>query len=285
MSNKAMAILVDLFSSAELDVIKLIHDSAIIRTYQPDSFLCRQGELEDTFYILLEGQVDIYRSAEGQRILLDYFTEGDCFGEMSLILDVPRTADVVASGAVRVMEIDRQNFNDLLSSNNELLLTVVRFLLNRLLTQEDRRIVQLARQKRQSLDAPQVFISYARQNEAFVRKLASGLNHHKINAWVDIHEIEAGKSWARQIGKALDSCELMLLILSETSMNSVNVEDEWNYYLDKSKPIIPVLYERCDVPYRLHKLHYIDFTSETFENGLSQLVANLHQYMNDMRPT
>ena len=94
-----------------------------------------------------------------------------------------------------------------------------------------------------------------------------------------MHEIEAGKSWARQIGKALDTCKIMLLVLSPTSVDSGNVEDEWNYYLDKGKPIIPVLFQRCDVPYRLHKLHYIDFTANTFESALSQLIANLHHYM------
>ncbi|MEQ8674687.1 MAG: TIR domain-containing protein [Aggregatilineales bacterium] len=277
--HKAMAILVDIFNTADLETVKLIHDTARVMEYPTQTVLCHEGEIEHTFYVILEGQVDIYRTEDGETMLLDYLTEGDCFGETALILDVPRTAQVVTSGIALVLEITREDFNELIRSNNQLLMALVQLVLKRILTQEDRRLMQLARQKKTANTAPTVFVSYARENEGFVRKIASGLNQHKINLWVDVHEIEAGKSWARQIGKALDTCKIMLLVLSPTSVDSGNVEDEWNYYLDKGKPIIPVLFQRCDVPYRLHKLHYIDFTANTFESALSQLIANLHHYM------
>jgi hypothetical protein len=67
----------------------------------------------------------------------------------------------------------------------------------------------------------------------------------------------------------------MVLVLSSNAVDSENVEDEWNYYLDQGKPIIPILHESCHIPYRLYKLHYIDFVQVDYEDALVQLVASL----------
>lgn len=50
--------------------------------------------------------------------------------------------------------------------------------------------------------------------------------------------ITAGKSWARQVGEALDRCDTMLLVVSPRSIASDNSDDEWNYFLDKKKSVI-----------------------------------------------
>jgi hypothetical protein len=125
------------------------------------------------------------------------------------------------------------------------------------------------------LRQPEVFISYSRADEAFARKLSQDLIKEKINLWMDVLHIGSGESWARQIGAALDTCKVMLLILSPDSMQSENVEDEWNYYLDKKKVVLPVLHRACDVPYRLHKLQYIDFLNKPYESSVSRVISDI----------
>jgi hypothetical protein len=56
-----------------------------------------------------------------------------------------------------------------------------------------------------------------------------------------------GQKLGRQIGEALDGCQMMLLVLSPNSVISENVEDEWNYYLTK-KPVVTVLYQPVNCP-------------------------------------
>ena len=279
MDETRLNLLLDLFPSAQPEVIEQIYEGAQIREFESGSLICKEGEPGESFFVILDGQIDVYRTEDHQRILLNYMTRGECFGELSLILDVPRTADLVAAGVVTALEITRSRFSGLIKDDNAILLTLVRRLLERMLRQEDRRVIQQAALQREPDKGQRVFISYARVDEAFARQLASLLKQHGINAWLDVIELGAGKSWSREIGKALDECVVMLLIMSPDSIASENVEDEWNYYLDKSRVIVPVLHETCNIPYRLHKLQYIDLSARDFEKSLSQLITCLNSHL------
>ena len=57
------------------------------RVAMPDERLIAAGERGDQMYFISSGVVQA--TAGGQRFLL---TRGDCFGEMALVLDVPRQA-------------------------------------------------------------------------------------------------------------------------------------------------------------------------------------------------
>ncbi len=71
----------------------------------------------------------------------------------------------------------------------------------------------------------------------------------------------------------MDRCVLMVLIVSPHSMSSENSDDEWNYFLDKRKEVIPVLFEPAEIPFRLKKLQYVDFAAQAFDSALTQLTV------------
>lgn len=272
----ALKTLLEIFPDIDPSVVQSLLDCGEIKRYPEKVRLCQNGEIEDVFYVLLEGQVDIYRYVEGEPELVDYLPKGTCFGEIALILDAPRTGDVVTSEPSEVLEISRSRFNDLAEKTPEILKTVTRLVLERMLRQEERRLLQLVKYQKQRVLAQQIFVSYSRKDDLFVRKLTRHLKEHRFNVWLDVFNIRAGTSWARQIGEALDHCQIMLLILSPDSLASENVEDEWNYYLDKKKTIVPIVYRKCDIPYRLFKLQHINFAELTYGSALTQLIANLN---------
>lgn len=276
--ERALDVLRLIFSNVTDDILQQLVAAATMRRYPDKARLCREGETEDVFYVLLEGQADIYRHPEGEPILVDYLRAGQCFGELALILDMPRTGDVIVSDSALVLEIRREAFNRLSAAHPELLRTITRLVIERMLQQEENRLVQLSRQQKQQPARPQIFVSYSHRDRPFAARLTTHLKEHRLNVWLDKFEIRAGRSWARQIGEALDNSRLMLLILSPDSLASENVEDEWNYYLDKKKPIVPVLYQPCEIPYRLFKLQYIDFVTLPYGSALAQLIANLNMY-------
>src|SRR5207249_2437736 len=43
----------------------------------------------------------------------------------------------------------------------------------------------------------------------------------------------------------------------------------------EEKRVVPVLYKSCQIPYRLRRLHYVDFTRE-FDTGLTRLLEDLN---------
>lgn len=277
-STQALPILFRLFPEIDPGIVQLLYDSATLRKYPAKTVLCKNGEIEDSFYILLDGQVDVYRYSQGESFLVDYLPGGSCFGEIALILDEPRSGDVITSEPSKVLEMNRTKFFELSEKHPQLLRAITQMILKRMLRQEERRLLQLSKHHKKFLPSSSVFVSYSRNDLAFTSKLATHLKAHRFNVWLDVFELQAGGSWGRQIGEALDTCRLMLLILSPDSLTSEKVEDEWNYFLDNGKPIIPILYQKCDIPYRLFKLQYINFITPKYGSALTQLIANLNQF-------
>jgi hypothetical protein len=105
-----------------------------------------------------------------------------------------------------------------------------------------------------------VFISYARTDEAFARQIASLLSKEGLNVWIDVQDIPAGERWSNAIQQGLDAAEVMLLVITPESMTSKNVADEWMYFRDKDKPIIPLILRPAEMHYRLSSLQWVDFS-------------------------
>ena len=118
------------------------------------------------------------------------------------------------------------------------------------------------------------FFSYARNDSEFVLKLAKELRAVGANLWLDQLDILGGQHWDRAVEKALKSCKGMIAVLSPESVASDNVMDEVSYALEEGKLVVPVLIRSCDIPYRLRRVQYIDFTAD-YDTGFSQLLRAL----------
>ncbi|MFQ5630392.1 MAG: toll/interleukin-1 receptor domain-containing protein [bacterium] len=118
------------------------------------------------------------------------------------------------------------------------------------------------------------FICYARQDKEFARKLANGLRQNGVGIWMDVLDIPAGVRWDRAVEKALRKAERLLVILSPDAVESENVQDELAFAFDRKKPIVPVRFRACEIPFRLLRLQYIDFTGD-YDTALQELLASL----------
>lgn len=125
------------------------------------------------------------------------------------------------------------------------------------------------------METQQYFFSYSRKDADFVIKLAGDLKKAGINVWVDQLDILPGARWDDSIEKGLRNAGGMLVVLSETSIQSENVMDEVSYALEKGKRVVPLLIHNCDVPFRLARLQYIDFTKD-YTSALQYLVQTLN---------
>ena len=75
------------------------------------SAVVREGEPGDRFYVVLAGLMAVSQASLGARRLL---RPGDSFGEVSLALDVPRTASVRALTPTTVASCDRVTFDEII---------------------------------------------------------------------------------------------------------------------------------------------------------------------------
>jgi cyclic nucleotide-binding protein len=65
-----------------------------------------EGERGDLFYVVADGELEVTVAGEHVRFL----GRGDCFGEIALLRDVPRTASVAARTAVLLDALDGVSF-------------------------------------------------------------------------------------------------------------------------------------------------------------------------------
>jgi CRP-like cAMP-binding protein len=77
----------------------------------PGTAVVREGEPGDRFYVVFAGMLAVSNSAMGRR---DELKPGSYFGEVSLAMDVPRTATVTAITPAVVASCDRATFDELL---------------------------------------------------------------------------------------------------------------------------------------------------------------------------
>ncbi|MDW8298933.1 MAG: toll/interleukin-1 receptor domain-containing protein [Anaerolineae bacterium] len=120
----------------------------------------------------------------------------------------------------------------------------------------------------------QIFISYARADSAFAWRLVEDLSEYDLALWLDVRNIPKGANWDIEVQKGLDSSDLMLVLLSPDSVNSQNVADEWSYFIEKNKPVLPLLIAPTEVPFRLSRRQRIDFTND-YEVGFRELLRAL----------
>lgn len=85
-----------------------------------------------------------------------------------------------------------------------------------------------------------VFISYSTKDGLFVEMLTDLLKSCQISYWKAPEMIPAGSNYAREIPQAIQKCEVFLLILSESSQNSIWVEKEVDTAIRYHKRVIPI---------------------------------------------
>ncbi len=101
----------------ELQLRQLI-EQGCRKTLSPGDILFQEGEPGDAFYIVIFGKVEVYvERLDRQLKLLD---AGSFFGELALMLGVPRTASVRALEPTILFKLDRFQFERLLCQHPEL---------------------------------------------------------------------------------------------------------------------------------------------------------------------
>jgi ATP-binding cassette, subfamily B, bacterial len=75
----------------------------------PGKPIVMEGDQGERFYVVLNGLLSVTQSDRGLRRILK---PGDYFGEVSLAMDVPRTASVSPMTPVTLASCDRETFDE-----------------------------------------------------------------------------------------------------------------------------------------------------------------------------
>lgn len=89
-----------------------------------------------------------------------------------------------------------------------------------------------------------IFISYSRQDQAYVSTLVQALQSHRLPIWID-DRIDYGTDWPDVIEEHLEQSAVFLLVMSPRSKRSHWVNCELTRAIELHKPIFPMLLEGC----------------------------------------
>lgn len=83
-----------------------------------NEYIIRKGESGDIFYIILEGEARV--TLDDDNTVMTY-KAGDYFGELALLRNEPRAANVIASSECKLIYLDRKSFSRLLGPLDNIL--------------------------------------------------------------------------------------------------------------------------------------------------------------------
>jgi EAL domain-containing protein (putative c-di-GMP-specific phosphodiesterase class I)/CRP-like cAMP-binding protein len=102
-----------------------------LKTVRAGDLLIRQGEAGKSAYIVEQGRVEIYIEKDGKSQFVGTRGPGTLLGEMALIDDDTRTANVRALEDCKLIEITREDFVRRLNATDPVMQTVMRVLMTR----------------------------------------------------------------------------------------------------------------------------------------------------------
>ncbi len=103
-----------------------------VREVPSGQVVIEEGSFGTSAYIILSGTAEVYKRSDKGDVFLATLGVGQVFGEMGLIEDRPRSASVRARSDLEVRVIDREHFNELLSTKPAVLIPIMKSLFERL---------------------------------------------------------------------------------------------------------------------------------------------------------
>lgn len=92
----------------------------LVRSYPKGTMIFSECQSGQDMFIIQSGQVKITKVVDNNEVILAVLKKGDFFGEMALLEDKPRSACAIAFEDCQVMVVNRRNFDQMVSSQPQL---------------------------------------------------------------------------------------------------------------------------------------------------------------------
>jgi hypothetical protein len=131
-----------------------------------------------------------------------------------------------------------------------------------------------------------VFLAYAQEDRAEVRKLYNALQRAGFEPWMDQEKLLPGQNWRRAIDRAIDLADFFVGCFSHRSTGKRgHFQRELGYALDVAATVpaediffIPVRLDGCHLPRHIATtVQYVDLFPD-WDGGMRTLIKSLRQH-------
>lgn len=99
----------DLERDAFVDLVELVD----YRELQGGEVMCHEGQASDRITVLVAGKAEVTRRVDGEPKTLAFLGGGSIFGEITMLTGAPPTSTITAVSECDVLEIEREDLNQL----------------------------------------------------------------------------------------------------------------------------------------------------------------------------
>jgi HEAT repeat protein len=121
-----------LFAALNSEELAALADIALEEQFAPGEVIFKEGQAAHHLYVLARGKVEVFRRANSSEYPIATLGEKECFGEMAILDDAPRSASVKALEETQVLKIDRESFRELITERPQIAFAIFKILTSRL---------------------------------------------------------------------------------------------------------------------------------------------------------
>ena len=194
------------FPGIKPDEIEELISNSQVRSYTPGAILCRENEIEDRFYMILEGEVEVTKSINNtESRLLKTLSPGDFFGEMALIHNAPRAANVIAKTELTTLELDKSAFDRVLQKSTSIAMAMVSEISNRLRQNDQLAVDDLRMRASELAEAYQKLAEQELARREFLTNIAHELRTPLMVASGNLQILQKGILKGEQLAAGIDT--------------------------------------------------------------------------------
>ena len=123
---------IPMFSNIEPSKLKLLAFTSERLTFQQDQLVCKQGDMDDSMYVIIGGAVDVIINLPTGPLTVASMRKNDFFGDLALLCDMPRTATIQATSELTTLRISKDLFYRLATEFPQMAIEVMRVMAQRL---------------------------------------------------------------------------------------------------------------------------------------------------------
>ena len=126
---------------------------------------------------------------------------------------------------------------------------------------------------------PDVMVSYSSKDRAQVLQLVQRLRAAGVAAWIDHGGIDGAQRWGEEIVNAIEACKTVILMVSQSSVQSDNIAKEVALAWESGKHFLPLYLEDAKIPksmqYQLAGIQHIRLFDGDFEGKFVAVLRSL----------
>ncbi len=177
-----------------------------VNNYPAETVLCREDAIENTFYMILDGECEVSKFInKNENRLLKILKAGDFFGEMGLIHNAPRAATVKSITDVVVLELDKASFDEVLKRSASVSLAMVHEISNRLRENDEMAVEDLRLRARELAEAYQKLAQQEVARREFLTNVAHELRTPLMAASGYLQMLQSGMLEGPQLQGAINT--------------------------------------------------------------------------------